>query len=247
MKLSISGKTFLYLILTSIVVTSVGCGPDFGEKLVVKKTEIYYKDGATKADAEKLQEKLEEMELIDDKPKSVQLTKRGDVWEFRLATGDIKEAEAAKNSLKLYCAELSSAFDGDEVEVHLCNQKLETKSIVTGLSGLRYALGGNTYFYEDVDLDQVKNFASIAFGAQLDSGAGHRYHLSKPESGVEIRVTYPKLAKGNKRLAVAARDTAVAASKNVFGGKKVDVLICDEYFEPQETFSSNQQPAKTAP
>ena len=245
MKPSTSVKTFLYLLLALFGVTSVGCGPNFGEKIVVKGTEIYYKDGATKADAERLGKKLEQMEFADGKSKSVQLLKRGSVWEFRMATAKMKEDEASKGPLKLYALQFSSAFDGDEVEVHVCNQKLESRSVVKGLRGKLYTYKKNQYFYKDVDLKQVKKFAAIAYATELDTGNGFNYHLSQPSTSVEIRMAYPRSVKGDRRLAVAATSAAVAASKNVFGGKPVDVLIGNLFFTTQATFSSTQKAANS--
>jgi len=85
MKPSTLLNSFLYFALTLICVSSIGCGPNFGEKLELEKTEIYYKDGATQADAQRLGDKLTEMKFVDGNPKSVQLLKRDDVWEFRMA------------------------------------------------------------------------------------------------------------------------------------------------------------------
>lgn len=238
------------MILALVCVTGVGCGHDFGEKVVVKKTEIYYKDGATREDAERLGEYLEKLKFVDENPKSVQLVKRENVWEFRMATSQAAQNDAAKNPMKLYCLELSSCFDGDEVEVHLCDQKLETKSIVKGLCGKRYQLGGNRYFYKDIEEAQVVNFAAIAFGAQLDNSAGYTYHLSQPESAVEIRMAFPKPvqdAREVKRLAIASRDAAVAASNKIFGGKQVDVMICDAFFGNPTSYSSTQKAAAPTP
>ena len=246
MKLSMSAKLFLYLMLPLICVTSIGCRPDFGEKIVANKTDIFFKDGATKADAERLRDRLEEMNFIDGNRKSVQLAKRGDIWEFRVATAKGALDGSADDQLKLYCLDLSSAFDGDEVEVHLCNQKLETKSIVKGLRGERYRLGKNTYFYKDVELEQVKNFAAIAFGTELDTSTGFVYHLSKPESVVKIRMAYPKSTKGDKRIALAARETAVKASSILFDDKEVDVIICNAYFDNPTSYSSTQKAAKVS-
>jgi len=245
MKPTTSVKTFLYLILALVCVAGVGCGHDFGEKVMVEKTEIYYKDGATKEDAERLGEKLKEMNFIDGNRKSVQLLKRENVWEFRMATSEAGRNDEAKDPVKLYCLQLSSCFDGDEVEVHFCDQKLETKSIVKGLRGKRYQLGRNLYFYKDIQHDQVVNFAAIAFGT-LDNSAGYTYHLSQPKSAVEIRMANPKLSNDPaevKRLATAARDAAVAASNKLFGGKQVDVKICDAFFGEQSSHSSTGQTA----
>ena len=247
MKPSTSLKTFLYLIFALICVTSVGCGPNFGEKLVVNGTEIYYKDGATSADAKRLGEQLEELKFIDGKTKSVQLLKRGSVWEFRMATSKSQVNEAATGPLKLFGLELSSAFDGDEVEVHLCNHKLESEKVVKGLRGKLYKFDKNKYFYKDVELDQVKGFAPIAFASQIDNGYGFNFYLSQPKSAVEIRVAYPNAVRGDDQMAGVATSAAVAASQKLFDGKQVDISICDLYFEKMNSYSSVPKAAPSTP
>lgn len=240
-------KSFFYLCLALICISSTGCGPDFGEKLVVNKTEIYYKDGVTQADAKRLGDKLKELNFIDDKPKSVQLLKRDDVWEFRLATGKGGDTEAARNQMKVFSLEISSAFDGAPVEVHICNPKLESQAIVKGLTGECYRLGNVAYYYEDVDVAKVKEFAAIAVATQLDSGVGASFHLSKPADLLEVRIAHPVGGEGDKQLAVAAADAAVAVSNKLFGGKQVDVLVCDRFFDAPKVFSSVKKEVPMAP
>ena len=247
MKSSTLMNSFLYLVLALICVSSIGCGPNFGEKLVLEETEIYYKDGATLADAQRLGDKLAEMKFIDGKAKSVQLLKRDDVWEFRMAVGKSSaDSEQIKNQMKTYCIELSSALDGDPVEVHICNQALESKSIVKGMSGKRHQIGDTVYFYKDIDLDTVKNFAAIPVATKLDPG-GSTFHLSKSADAVEIRMSHMVEAKESRQIMSAATATAVAVSNKLFDGKQVDVLICDPYFDSPKVFSSVKKPAPAAP
>lgn len=240
-------NSFLYLVFAIVCVSSIGCGHNFGEKLVINKTEIYYKDGATQADAQRLGDKLKELKFIDDNPKSVQLLKRDDLWEFRMAVGKGGDTEAAKKQMKFYSLELSSAFDGDAVEVHICDPKLESKSVIKGLRGKRYKLNNAVYYYEGLDEAKVKEFAAIAVATQLDIGPGANFHLSKSGDAVEIRMAHPTGTKENKQVAAAASDTAGAVSNKLFGGKRVDVLICDPYFESPEVFSSVKKAAVATP
>ena len=239
MKPATLSNHLLYLILALLCVSSIGCGPNFGEKLVIRKTEIYYKDGATKADAQRLGELLEKLTFIDGNRKSLQLVKRDDVWEFRMAVGKGGNSEETRQHMKLYCLELSAGcFDGDAVEVHICNPKLESKSVVKGLRGKRHQLesGKSVFYYKDVSLEQVINFAAIAFATQLDRGPDMSYHLSQSGDVIEIRVKHPAVE--NMQLARRANDAAVATSNRVFSGKQVDVLICDQLFNEKSRYSS---------
>ena len=155
MKSSTLATSCLYLVLAMIVVASTGCRPNFGEKLEINATEIYYKDGATQADAQRLADLLEKKQFIDGKRKSVQLTKNGNVWQFRLAIARGGITEAVKREMKVYGLELSAGFDGDPFETHLCNLKLESQAVVTGLRGKRYQLSNTIYYYNDLELEPV--------------------------------------------------------------------------------------------
>jgi len=242
MKFATLSNHVLYLIFALLCVSSVGCGPDFGEKLVIKKTEIYYKDGATKEDAQRMGGFLEKLKFIDGKRKSVQLRKPDDVWEFRMAVADGGNSDALKQQMKLYCLELSAGcFDGETVEVHICDQKLESKSIVKGLRGKRHQLDKTVYYYKDVSLDQVIKFAAIAYATQLDPGTGINFYLSKSGDVIEIRAAHP--TPGDKRVGALAQNAAIAASKRVFAGKQVDVMISDTFFMEKSVYSSAKKAA----
>ena len=231
-----------YLILALLCVSSVGCGPNFGEKLVINKTDIFYKDGATREDAERLGAVLEKLEFIDGNKKSVQLLKQDGVWQFRIAASKGGNTEAIKQQMKLYCLEISSGgFNGETVEAHICNKKLESKSIVKGLRGKSYRLNKSLYYYKDVDLDQVKKFAAIAFATQIDTGDGAIFHLSQTGDTIEIRMVHSNPE--DKRLAGRVNQTVMIASKKTFAGKQVDVLICDSFFNSKITYSSSDDAA----
>jgi len=216
MKSSTLATSCLYLVLAMIVVASTGCRPNFGEKLEVNKTEIY------------------------------QLTKNGDVWQFRISISGGGITEPVKKEMKLYCLELSAGFDGDQFETHLCNLKLETQTVVKGLRGKRYQLSNTIYYYRDMDLEQVREVAAIAIGYELNPNKGYVFHMSQPEAAIQILMTHPTGGKGDQKLAVAAKNTAVSASNRVFDGKQVDVLICDPFFEPQSSQSSVKTVAPAA-
>ena len=251
MKPSTLSNSFLYLVFALICISSIGCGPNFGEKLEIEGTEIYYKDGATQADAQKLGDKLKELQFVDGNRKSVQLLKPDDVWEFRMAVGKSGNSEAIRNQMKRYCLELSSAFDGAPVEVHICNSGLESKSVVKGLSGKRYQYtyknSSTVCFYQDIDIAKVKRFVAIAKGSELDRGDDSTFHISKSADAIEIRMAHSVEAQKNKAVMVAATNAAVSASNTLFGGKRVDVLICDPYFDSPKVFSSVKKAKPAAP
>lgn len=65
-------KDLMYVVLTALL---VGCS-NYGDKIVVNKVEIYYKDGVSKELAQKVGNFLEENDFNEDgEEKSIQLTK----------------------------------------------------------------------------------------------------------------------------------------------------------------------------
>ena len=218
-----------------------GCGPNFGEKLDVNGTEIYYKNGVKKEDAERLAKKLEAEGFVDGKKKSVQLLKRGDVWEFRMAVGNkAQKDEKVKNSVRRLCLELSSAFGGDKVEIHLANSALDSISVVKGLRGKKYTFDKTNFFYREVSLEQVKQVSAILFASGFASEPGVDFHISQPETTIKIQMATGAQNIKTKQLQVFAASVAKAASSKVFDGKTVEFVFCDNMFEPVSMVSTDK-------
>lgn len=231
-----------WLIVFTIVLTCIGltgCGPNFGEKIVIEGTEIYFKDGAEKSDADKLAKTLKTNGFVDGKKKSVQLLKRGSVWEFRMAVASASQKDKkVQESVKPLLLEISSVLDGGKVEVHLCNSKLESISVVKGLRGKRYTFDQTDIFYSDVSLDQTKSVAAILFASGFPSEPGVDLHISQPETTVEIRMATNSTSTDTEQFNVFTTSVVQAASKKVFNGSTVEFAICDPFFNPTSTTSS---------
>ena len=92
-----------------------------------------YTESVTEEEATALGEYLEESEFTDGSEKTVQLNKEDDVYQFRMVHNkDVEIDEVKETQLLLFAMLLSEeVFDGEEVELHLCDEYLETEQVLS--------------------------------------------------------------------------------------------------------------------
>lgn len=119
------------LAIVTLLVVGLACN-QYGEKLEYNGGEVYYTDNVTKQEAQKLGEYLVKENFFDGKPKTVQLDKSGSTYQFRMVVQKEKQNdEATANIMKLFAGQISSdVFDNAPVEMHICNEKLETLKVI---------------------------------------------------------------------------------------------------------------------
>jgi len=119
----------LPLLLASLLV--MACD-DHGKKKTFHGTEIYYKSPVTESEVDKLGAYLIANELADGEKKAVQLRKTGNTYEFRMVVKKSVEQEGWvrdwANMLAMHLSE--SVFEGNSVDVHLCDDSLNTLRVV---------------------------------------------------------------------------------------------------------------------
>lgn len=105
----------------------------YGQLLILDNIELYYTDKVTKQNAEKLGNFLLESGFNNSGgTKTVQLTKEGNTYQFRMVVlegfDQDEYYEEIARDFAVYISEY--VFDGKPVEMHLCNEYLETLKIV---------------------------------------------------------------------------------------------------------------------
>lgn len=108
---------------------------NYGTKLDFNGVELYYTKNVEEADANKLGKYLVDTEFADGNEKSVQLNKKGSTWEFRLVVKKgMDQDEEYVAIAKEFAAQLSAdVFDNEQVDIHLCDDKLKTLRVVVAL------------------------------------------------------------------------------------------------------------------
>lgn len=116
-------------------VTVSGCDLNgYGSRLEFQGNDLYYTDAVTEAEAQKLGDFLVDQKFFDDsKRRSVQLTKEGETYQFRMVVvDDYKSMKGVyPNSFRALASTISrKVLDGKKLEFHLCNDKLETLEVL---------------------------------------------------------------------------------------------------------------------
>jgi hypothetical protein len=119
-------NVLLFLCSTFLFLSCIG----YGEKLTFNGTEVYYKDGIERSEAEALGNYLVESEFADGNTKSVQLVKNEENghYLFRMVTQEkAQQDETYEILFKALAMQVSSeVFDGKPVDFDVCNNRFES-------------------------------------------------------------------------------------------------------------------------
>jgi hypothetical protein len=105
----------------------------YGELLKFKAGELYFTSKVTRDEAMALGEYLVKSEFFDDTPKTAQLNKTGDIYEFRFVVkNDVDPDVMLMVQLRQYAKLVSEKVFGKQpVDLHLTDASLVTKKLVT--------------------------------------------------------------------------------------------------------------------
>jgi hypothetical protein len=103
----------------------------FGKELKFGNVQLFYTSAVTKDEAEKVGKYLNEQKIFAE-PVSVQLNKTGGTYEVRICVKKGIEQEREKDFFwMLLAADISQKlFNGAAVEIHLCDERLETLRVI---------------------------------------------------------------------------------------------------------------------
>ena len=124
MKKNIFGIVFFTLLIVS-------CN-NYGKEKTFNGTQLFYTSNVTENEVNKLGQFLIDWGFADGEYKTVQLNKTGNTYEVRMVvkTG-LENDQEYRNLFRLATNQISEgAFNGANVDIHLCNDKLKTLSVV---------------------------------------------------------------------------------------------------------------------
>ena len=126
-------KRVIILMVLAVTAAGIVSCSNYGKKKMFDSTELYYTDKVTEAEADALGKYLQEEGFTDgDDTKTVQLTKEGDTYQFRMVVKEGYEKDEEYIAIaQAFVYNLSKdVFDGEKVEIHLCDEKLETLKVI---------------------------------------------------------------------------------------------------------------------
>jgi hypothetical protein len=130
--------TRLSLLLCLLIATGLTSCNNYGKKVKVEgtKAEVYFKDGATESDAQKVGDYLKEAGFLTaDKGASVQVTKENGEYTVRFVYNKeyYDKTEGLDEEFKEYSAKMSKEiFKGDKVNIALADNKFKDFKKIAG-------------------------------------------------------------------------------------------------------------------
>lgn len=238
-------KKSLFIIgLLALVITFVSCN-DYGTKLEIEDTELYYTDDITEDEAEDIGEYLKDEGFTEGDEKTVQIAKDGDTYQFRMV---VKEGYEDDDDFEVtafkFIYDLSNdVLDGEPVELHMCDEELETLKVVE-MDDDKYI----EYFYSDSEWDvkeydgtEIEYDESVSI-SEVDALGDYLIETGFTD-GTEKSIilifeyhTYVfKMVTGKKywtddEYYSIAEEYAQDISEDVFDGYAVEIHLCDDEF-----------------
>jgi len=236
MSVAISRRSAVFLALALFLPGLSGCG--YGSKVESGNIEVYYKDGATKAEADRLAAYLAKQWGAAGDRRSVQLTKNGGKYQFRMVVKKgFENNPAFLAEVPVISARLSrDVLEGGEVEFHVCDETLKTLKTIPMRDDMRSAFALNrieVFYAPSVTKDEVEAFANHV---KADAGDAKELSFTLTRRGdvVEVRMPVDSNLLNDPGTEASLRADLKRVSANVFKGAPVELHLCDIYLNVQK-------------
>ncbi len=239
-------KKNLMLIAMAVLFAGLTSCNNYGEKLMFDTTELYYTDKVTEDEANDFGKYLQESGFTDgDETKTVQLTKDGDTYQFRMVVKDgYDKDEDYELIAQAFAYNISEdVFDGDDVEIHLCDENLKTLKVVkmeevedSGYDVLEFD-GTEIQFDGSVTKSDVKAVGNYLIESGFTDGTTKSIILVKEYGVFVFKMVSSEDYWGDKDFIALIREFAGMISADALNNEPVEIQLCDEYFETQVNVS----------
>ena len=212
-------------VLTAVLIMVSGCFLNWGKRLEFNGGEIYYTPEVTEEEATRLGEYMIDSGFFDGNEKTVQITKNGTTYEFRMVIKEgLDQDEEYLWIAGIYSLELSeNVFEGNRTDIHLCDEHLETLQVIAALE----FNGGQLFYLSGVTSDEAVRLGEYLVASGFYDGNEKSVLLSKTGEVFEFyMITRAGLDTDPEYITVAEAFTG-ELSENVFNGSQVDIYFCD--------------------
>ena len=140
---AIAGAILIGLIVAGVLWRLNRTTP-YGKTLQFNGIQLFYTSSVTRSEAKKLGKYLSDNGFADGNAKSVQLNRSGDTYEFRMVIKEgVEQNQEYIAMFQQLCLKLSDTlFSNAPVDVHFCDENLETIKVV-GLTREEYLTQGH--------------------------------------------------------------------------------------------------------
>ena len=226
-------------VLPIVVLALAGCGGGYGPKVERGNLEVYYKDGATKEEAERLMAYIERISPPFPDRRTFQVRKTAAGYQVRMPVQkQYQDDEKALNAaLGLDAARYSrEVFNGAAVEMEACNELLVTLRTIPPRADVRL---GHTdgkvevLYAAEADKADVERLAKFLQPVAAESPAKIvTFKFARRDKVAEVSVVVdPKLIDDpGVKLSLEAIRQGIAES--VFAGGPTELHLCDTFVQP---------------
>jgi len=205
---------------------------EYGEKLTFNGTDVYYKDGVTKEQAQTLGEYLVEEEFADGGEKSVQILKdevTGNLTFRMVVANDINEDQDM--IFKVFAQALSTdVFNGEPVDFHICDNTFETIRAFSfsDIDKIVSIDGTSVAYTKNVTKNDAQKLADYLKESEFTDGTPKTIQLDKDGDTFLFRMVVKKGVEENEDNVLTLKMYGMSISLNAFDGKPVLVHLCDD-------------------
>lgn len=211
-----------------------------GNKLTFNGGDLYYASSVKQTEAKKLGEYLTQGGFFDGSPKSVQIQKSGDIWEFRMVVkqGYEKDKKFVED-IKEVAAELSKhVFGGALVDIHLCDPYFKTLRVVnfpkSAVRGGQDQYGaklifnaGELYYTQPVTRSEAEKLGQYLVQAKFFDGTRKTVQINKSGQTYQFRYVVIGGYDQNEEYIDVVKQFSAELSGGVFHNAPVDIHLCD--------------------
>lgn len=218
-----------------IALTIMGCST-YGEKLEFNGTEVYYKDGVTEEEANKLGNYLVAEEFADGNRKSVQFAKDVETGNFifkMVVNPSVVDDEAYQYIFKSFTTQLNEEFD-TPVDFYLTNSSFETIKVILAkdVSKAINALKTQVLYTPNVTQSEVQKLADFLVEEKFsDDENAKTVQLDKKDGVYLFRMVVKEGLEKSDSNAMILKLFGVSISQRVFNGDSLRVQMCNNKLE----------------
>ncbi len=208
---------------------------NYGEKLTFDGTDVFYKEGATKEQAQKLGEYLNKSGFTDGNEKSVQLVKNKETGNLTFRMVVANDFKQGKDMVfKTFAKQLSkNVFNGEPLDFEICDNTFKTVKTFKfeKQDELVEKDGASVFYTKNVTKEDAQSLANYLKTSGFTDGTPKTIQLDKKDGNYLFRMVVKEGIEKDDKNVNMLKQFGDMISKNAFNGKPVVVHLCNDELE----------------
>ncbi len=244
-----SSKSPLSLVISILVLLAIGYftffANNYGAKVTNGQIEVYYKDGVTKHEADRLASLLaREWANAPDK-RSVQLVKTDGQYRFRMVVKPEYQNDPDFNAnMSIFGSQIArEILNSQPLEMDVCDERLKTIKSVPILQELLNRVKKDrfsVYYAPDISKEQAEKLLEWLTKEFATNQNQVDLSLKKQTDTIIVSMPYKKEFLERPEIIEELNIMAKKLSQDVFDGATTELTTCDPMFRVFQTFKSQK-------